>query len=506
MGVVFLDAYAPGLTDNVQRMCWLRGYICLTHGGGASMVAQTNDTDLHLWVRKRFIELQTALMIKKARSKGGGLVDLSPQENIDLMIEVMSDPAIHLQASKGFKYTGTTVALDGSEDSKICREAKDFWTELDMRTHINSAVAEVEAKYTAGLLPWEYKTVQSLITPYPRRGHMDVVKVGQEDEATPDPDPNPWEDGDEVAPEGEEEDVQKDEDADEGVDVMEDEILDWDAADWVEGEVAFEKHGERDADAARHGDGDAQLPIVSFTSEQSECVLENSSRLRNLQQAQDICKEVGGTLGASLRDTVGRVIRSESKRINAQLQCDPRVYQELRSGLEAEEAVHRRERFEFQAHMQQKKQTDRVRKELTQTETKLRATKKKLRDAEAVVTASEQFKAYSVEALGKGKKKGGPQQCHKTRLQVLERVRKAAELSPEQIGQWEYFKTNYDQKMAEVHGEDWADLFAQHMQHVLNEMMDGRRNALSVFMDNETRRVLAETPVLLVLGSGGKTK
>ena len=51
-----LDAYAPGLTDNVQRLCWSRGCICVTHGGGASMVAQTNDTDLHLWVRKRFID------------------------------------------------------------------------------------------------------------------------------------------------------------------------------------------------------------------------------------------------------------------------------------------------------------------------------------------------------------------------------------------------------------------------------------------------------------------
>ena len=501
-----LDAYAPGLTDNVQRLCWIRGYICITHGGGASMVAQTNDTDLHLWVRKRFIELQTALVIRKARSKGGGLVDLTPEENIDLMIQVMSDPAIHLQAAKGYKYTGTTVALDGSEDSMICREAKDFWTELDMRTHINAAVAEVEAKHAAGLLPWEYKVVQSLITPYPRRGHMDVVKVGQEDEATLDPDANPWEDEDEDAPDDEEEDAQEDEDADGGDDVMEGEIPDWDPADWVEGDAAFEKHGERDADAARHGDGDAPLPIVSLTSEQSECVVEHSSRLRNLQQAQDLCKEVGGTLGTSLRDTVGRVIRSESKRINAQLHCDPRVYQAMRQSLEAEEAAHRRERFEFQAHMQQQREKDRVHKVLTQTETKLKTTQKKLRDAEALVAANEQVKAYSLEALGKGKKKGGPQQCHKARLQVLERVRKAAEMSPEQIGQWEYFKTNYDQKMAEVHGEDWAVLFAQHMQHVLNEMLEGRTNALSVFMDNETRRVLAETPVLFVPGCGGKTK
>ena len=32
--IMLMDAYAPGLTDNVQRLCWRRGYICITHGGG----------------------------------------------------------------------------------------------------------------------------------------------------------------------------------------------------------------------------------------------------------------------------------------------------------------------------------------------------------------------------------------------------------------------------------------------------------------------------------------
>ena len=34
----FLEAYAPGKTDNVSRFCWSRRYILVTHGGGASMV------------------------------------------------------------------------------------------------------------------------------------------------------------------------------------------------------------------------------------------------------------------------------------------------------------------------------------------------------------------------------------------------------------------------------------------------------------------------------------
>ena len=40
-----------------------------------------------------------------------------------------------------------------------------LWDELGMRQKINAAIAEVEATFHAGRLPWNYATVQSLITP-----------------------------------------------------------------------------------------------------------------------------------------------------------------------------------------------------------------------------------------------------------------------------------------------------------------------------------------------------
>ena len=479
-----LDAYAPGLTDNVQRLCWSRGYICVTHGGGASMVCQTNDTDHHQHVRRRFIELQTALMINKARRMGGGLVDLTSEENIDIMIQVMSDKNIHDLASKGYKYTGTTVALDGTEDAKIIREAKDFWQELGMRDLINSAVAEVEEQYKAGLLPWTYKTVQSLITPYPRRGHLDEIKIGQEDEATPDPEGVPWE---------VEEDVQKETEAANACD----DVPDFDPADWVDPTKAALQNGG-DADVSHHGDGDDKIATTTPNLEQSDSLLEHSSRLRSLKQAHDIFKELGGAMGASLRDTVSRVMETETRRFARLLREDDTVLQEMRAGLDAEEAQYHRQRLEFQEHMQQKRAKARVEHELKEAKAKLQRARKEQRDAEAVVTAMEEVKVYSLDMLGKGKKKAGSQQHQKARLEVLQRVRRAAVLAPEQTSQWEYFTTTWDREMAEAHGEEWAELFAQLLQKVLNDLADGQHNALSVFMHNETSRVLADTPALLV--------
>jgi len=40
-----------------------RAYIDITHGGGATTVAQTNDSDHHQNIRKRFLELETELML-----------------------------------------------------------------------------------------------------------------------------------------------------------------------------------------------------------------------------------------------------------------------------------------------------------------------------------------------------------------------------------------------------------------------------------------------------------
>ena len=151
--------------------------------------------------------------------------------------------------------------------------------------------------------------------------------------------------------------------------------------------------------------------------------------------------------------------------------------------------------------MQQNRERARVEHEQEEAKAKLRWARKEQRDAEAVVTAMEEVEVYSLEMLGKGKKKGGFQQHQKARLEVLQRLRRAAELSPEQTSQWEYFKTTWDREMAETHGEDWAELFAQLVQQVLNDLSEGRSNALSVFMHNETRRVLAEIPALLIPGA-----
>ena len=141
------------------------------------------------------------------------------------------------------------------------------------------------------------------------------------------------------------------------------------------------------------------------------------------------------------------------------VQVDDHVLQETHAGLEAEEAIYRRDRVEFQEHMQQMREKARVTEELQEAKANLLRARKEQRDAEAVVTAMEEVNVYPLEMLGTGNKKGGNQQHQKARLEVLQRLRRVAELSPGQTSQWEYFKAIWDREMAEAHGEEWAELF-----------------------------------------------
>ena len=160
----------------------------------------------------------------------------------------------------------------------------------------------------------------------------------------------------------------------------------------------------------------------------------------------------------------------------------------MKALLDAEDAQFRRERAELQEHMRQTKGLDRVRRELAEVTAQLKKTRRLNRDAEAVVAARQQIKAYSLDMLGHGKKNGGGLQFHKTRMEVMERLRRVAALSPQQTADWEYFKTTWDKTMAAAAHEDWAVIFSQIVQDIMNDLTAGTTNALIICVHAQGNR------------------
>ena len=83
-------------------------------------------------------------------------------------------------------------------------------------------------------------------------------------------------------------------------------------------------------------------------------------------------------------------------------------------------------------------------------------------------------------------------------MEVMNRLRKVADLSPEQTADWEYFKTAYGQAMVDAVGQDWGRMFSQIVQRIIEDVVAGKPNALSEFMYNETLRVLPKVVALAV--------
>ena len=74
---------------------------------------------------------------------------------------------------------------------------------------------------------------------------------------------------------------------------------------------------------------------------------------------------------------------------------------------------------------------------------------------------------------GGGKKGGGGAEYVKRRMHVLNRMRNLAPLSKEQKNDWDLLIQEWDKLHAEALGEDWPSMFAEYVQAVLDQLMEG---------------------------------
>ena len=117
---------------------------------------------------------------------------------------------------------------------------------------------------------------------------------------------------------------------------------------------------------------------------------------------------------------------------------------------------------------------------------------------ETVRACRHAIKTFTVDVLGAGSQNAGGATANKNRFDVLDRLsRLKSGLSAGQRNDWAWFKDAWDDKMVAEHRDTWADVFSGWMRSVLN---DDHSNAFSVFVYNETRRVLGSSAALQVPG------
>ena len=98
-----------------------------------------------------------------------------------VMLEVLSDLALHIHAAEGFKKVGQPIDLHGGEDAEVCREAGVLWNERttdrypNMRAKINAEFAAIADEFHAAGRKWCERHVLRLITFYRAQRKVDEV-------------------------------------------------------------------------------------------------------------------------------------------------------------------------------------------------------------------------------------------------------------------------------------------------------------------------------------------
>ena len=189
--ILMMDVAKSHIGKPVIDLCHEHGYVCLFHYGCTTAIAQVNDTDLHEEFSRVYIDLEQQSFNDK-QSYDPSCISRSLQEVVEDTCTTWRH-CHHMQGVKGHKYTGLSVALDGSEDWKISREARRFWQDAGMPEARKEAMRQVDEaianKKVSTFEDWQ----QLVVHPHLRdTGVLDHGGEGGEFEGDLDKGEKPW--------------------------------------------------------------------------------------------------------------------------------------------------------------------------------------------------------------------------------------------------------------------------------------------------------------------------
>ena len=466
----------------------------MIHGGGATPVCQTCDTDLNEHVRRDYGNKESRLLLEKMRN-GQVVPKLKPEECMLLMLEVLSDPQLHKQASEGYKKVGQSIDLHGHQDALVCREAGIFWNEdttdkfKGMRPKINAELAAVADEFESGGITWCRRDIRRLITPYPARKEVDRVLENLGEDFYHD-DLDDLDDGgnDTAVAEGDQEAPDSSSDESDGDDEP---VRHVDAAVADDGEKTFGVAGAENAELESK-----DMEIVPLSAPQADAVHQVKTTIAVLEATIESLQAIGSVRGVQSIETELHKERRKERQLVQESPVVADAFLRLRRA-EAQDALMKK-RLAAQ-HKEKQREAAKAIADRDAAFAELKRTKRSIQEMEGMRASRHAIKTYTLEALGAKSQNAGGAKAKKNRCDVLDRLaRIKVGLSSGQKNDWPWFKETWDQAMVTQHGANWASLFAGWVQKVLD---DEGSNAFSLFVYSETCRVFHGTAALHVPGS-----
>ncbi len=483
--ILLVDSYKAQLTDPVRHLAWHRGYVLVVHGGGATGVVQPNDTDLHGELKAQYCALEMAELLEQQRLKPRSMPHVRKSDALCWMATVWAQPELHLAAVAGYKKTGLTNALDGSEDNQICREAKEFWDELRMPAMRAELLRTVEVEFTEGRLAWNFADVSDMVVPFPRTGTPADNQPDDEGSEPPNEPDNASDD---------------DDDGDDGGHGAGGGIGAGDSAVAEPADVAAASEAgltARPAAPPSHTIAPCGAPALSHA---------DADRAQVHQYNLSVLKAVAEQLHTAGQDrllmAVEAAIHAEERRAHGRGQTDPAIAAALVHSRDANLSMVMDGRSLMEKLDEERKRNQVTLAELRKEQARIDDQRAALQRANSVVECFNTVKSFDAADFGQGHPRGGTRDHKRTRMQVLERLRsRSAPLPAELANDWEWFKVNWDdarlRRLHHTRRDAWGSIFRDIILELLDKTKKGEPNVLAKWMAKECREHLA-MPVLRI--------
>jgi hypothetical protein len=477
--ILLVDAYAAQTTKACRRACWHRGYVLISHGGGTTGVSQVNDTDLHQALKRNYMELESQDMLDQQRLRPHAVPVPRKEDCILWMAAVWHNPVLHTAAADGFLKTGQANALDGSQDYRICREARLFWDESQMWRRRAEVTHDVDVEYDSHRLSWSYNDVDRLVVAFPMHGQR--YDNLHSDEGSDEPD--------EDASDG---------DSDDGDDDGEPAVA---ACDDGEPAVAGCKPAVPDhagaaaaAVPSHAGAAAAAGPLALVSMDAAEADLAHDHQL-SLDVLRVVLEQVRAVGQDALAATVSHAIVVQERRCRGTKRASDAVAQAMVGNHASAVAdVAAAQTIVAKADAEAKR-TRHTLRQMQEESDRLDKARFALQKATTVVECLDAVKKFETSDLGQGHVTGGTKENFKHRMQVLERLRRRfPPLPAEQQNDWEWFTPRWDRaRLARLHHLNknaWGSQFKNEVLVILQSLRDGDELALSRWMAVQSREFL----------------
>jgi hypothetical protein len=149
----------------------------LCRGGGPG-----NDTHTHGPLAGRHISKEMQWLVAKAEANPKSIASLSLKESMELYLTTWVEQDLHRKAARFGVENMLTGEFFGAQDKLADPRLHVLWKNWNMDAMRANAIADVDAEFYAGRLPWACETQDKLLKTFLRRGRLDGYKACQDDE------------------------------------------------------------------------------------------------------------------------------------------------------------------------------------------------------------------------------------------------------------------------------------------------------------------------------------